>query len=112
MNLKKKLTTGWHEYFKDSYWCLIVLGAAAVFDGITTSLAINHYGVSGEVHLAIRVVCYVFGPVLGVIIGKLCQIAAFILITKIFKNWLKLLCILATAGYIIAGILNVRLLLN
>ena len=109
MNIKQRLTTNWYQYIINNKYYLFILTLASIFDGITTALATELYGATGEAHLAIRVVCYVFGPILGSIIGKLCQIIAFIVITKIFDRWTWILCIIASVAYIIGGFMNLRL---
>ncbi|MGB0582772.1 MAG: hypothetical protein ACPGVU_24060 [Limisphaerales bacterium] len=97
------LSTDWYEWMSRVRWCLVMIAFACAFDGFTTIRFMVEYGPSLESHLGIRLVSTWFGPYLGPVIGKLCQIAAFVLFSKLWPNCTWPLAILIVIGYTMAG---------
>lgn len=100
------LTTEWAEWLQRVRFCLPIILLACVFDGITTVRFMTEYGPALETHVGIRLVSMWFGPLAGPVIGKLCQIAAFVLFSKLWPRSTWPLAALIVIGYCAAGLYN------
>jgi len=69
------------------YWVWLVLTVlAALADMATTIHFMRAAGPQAEGHPAIRLVSMALGPVLGPVLGKLCQLAVVILLTVYLRR--------------------------
>ena len=97
------LTHDWSDWIRRVRWCLPLILVACVFDGFTTVRFMTEYGPALETHFAIRLVSMWFGPLAGPVIGKLCQIAAFVLFSKLWPATAWPLAAIIVIGYTFAG---------
>jgi len=82
-----RLRANWRGYVRQ-WWVFLVLTAlAALADMGTTIHFMRTAGAEAEGHPAVRVVSLAFGPVLGPILGKLCQLAVVILLTVYLRRY-------------------------
>ncbi len=94
------------------YACpLTILLVGAMLDVITTIRNINLYGSETEVHLAVRTVIEMFGPVSGMCIGKIVQLTAAIVVACFWRRWCGWLMVIAGVFYALAAVSNYFLLL-
>ncbi len=56
-------------------------------------------GPEAEGHPAVRFVSIILGPILGPIVGKLCQLAAVLLVTIYLRRWARVILIAVTILY-------------
>ena len=85
-DLKKRFQRNWDGYlFKFRYWLVLIL-ITGIADTISTIYFMTEMGAENEVHPAIRFVSIVAGPLIGPIIGKLCQYSAILAITLFFRK--------------------------
>jgi len=81
-----RLRANWRGYVRH-WWVFLALTAlAGLADMATTIRFMLSSGSEGEGHPAIRLVSRAFGPVLGPILGKLCQFAVVILLTVYLRR--------------------------
>lgn len=83
---------------------------AVLVTGIADAVSTIHFMVVAspelELHPAIRLVSFWFGPVIGPITGKICQFTAILLITVYFRRAAFLLLCLSAILYGLAAAYN------
>jgi hypothetical protein len=83
----KQLRANWSGYLA-TYWVfLILLALAATADMLSTVFFMTIDGPQAERHPVIRLVSIALGPVLGPVVGKLCQFAAVVILTVFLRRW-------------------------
>jgi hypothetical protein len=81
-----RFRANWRGYLREYRVLLILLGVAALADMLSTIYFMLVDGPAAERHPAIRAVSIILGPVLGPIVGKLCQIATVIVVTVYLRR--------------------------
>lgn len=76
-----------HGYIREYRVLLILTVFAALADAASTVYFMLRAGPDAEGHPAIRLISAVFGPILGPIIGKLCQFTAVVVLTIYLRLW-------------------------
>ncbi len=77
----------WQGYLR-RYWIFLVLTIlAAAADMFSTIRFMLVEGPQAEGHPAVRLFAAFFGPVLGPVVGKLCQFAVIIPVTVYLRRW-------------------------
>ncbi len=67
--------------FWQEYWLAIIIFSLAVFaDGISTASIMAKEGISGEIHIPIRMLAVTLGPVAGPVIGALGKVVAGLIV--------------------------------
>ena len=94
-------------YLEDCRLLLVAFLIAAVLDLFTTMRFMLADGAETEFHPAIRLVSWLFGPIWGPVVGKLCQFAAALLITIYFRRYAKIILAITTFLYAWAAWYNV-----
>jgi hypothetical protein len=79
--------TNWEGYIRDFHVFLILTVLAAVADAASTVYFMLRAGPDAEGHPAIRMISAVFGPILGPIASKLCQLTAVVALTIYLRRW-------------------------
>ena len=77
----------WVGYVSEYRIFLIITLLTALADMVSTSLFMLREGPDAEVHPAIRVVCIIFGPIAGPLIGKICQLIAILGVSVYFRRY-------------------------
>lgn len=84
--IRARLRDNWPGYLRRyRVWLLLTL-LAALADAATTVYFMLSAGPQAEGHPAIRLVSTVLGPVLGPMVGKLCQLAVVVLLTVYLRR--------------------------
>lgn len=79
--------TNWHGYVREYRVFLILTVVAALADAASTVYFMLRAGADAEGHPAVRLVAAVFGPILGPIVGKLCQFIVVVALTVYLRRW-------------------------
>jgi hypothetical protein len=86
-NIVERFRTNWEGYIREFRVFLILTALAAVADATSTVYFMLQAGPDAEGHPAIRMISAVFGPILGPIIGKLCQLTVVVALTIYLRRW-------------------------
>ena len=93
-------------YFRELRAFLAVALIAALADLASTIYFMLKHGVDAELHPAIRMVSWAFGPIVGPVLSKVCQLAALGLVTLYLRRWAKPILIAASLFYTLAACYN------
>jgi len=74
-------------YIREYRFLLILTVFAALADAASTVYFMLRAGPDAEGHPVIRLISLVFGPILGPIVGKLCQFTAVVVLTIYLRLW-------------------------
>ena len=85
----------WHRY----RLLITITCLTAIADFISTVHFMHHDGVHHELHPGIRLAAQELGPVVGVMLGKLAQLAALVLVTLYLRHIARLIFIAASLMY-------------
>ncbi|MHC4227864.1 MAG: hypothetical protein ACYSW0_10600 [Planctomycetota bacterium] len=77
----ERFRVNWEGYIRERRVFLILTALAALADAASTVYFMLRAGPDAEGHPAIRLVSAVFGPILGPIVGKLCQFTVVVVLT-------------------------------
>lgn len=77
----------WEGYVRQYRVFLILTVVAASADAASTMYFMCRTGPDAEGHPAIRLISIVFGPVLGPVISKLCQLSVIVILTVYLRRW-------------------------
>lgn len=81
-----RLRGNWDGYIREYRVFLILLLLASVADAASTVHFMMQRGAGAELHPAVRSVSYLFGPVLGPILGKAVQVVVVVVLTVYFRR--------------------------
>ncbi len=81
-----RLRSNSRGYLREFAPYLVLVFVAALLDFISTYRYMSAWGVDLEMHPVIRWVSYLFGPLLGPLIGKMGQLMVIILLTLLFRQ--------------------------
>jgi len=98
---------GVYRYYKKYKWYIMFVLLASMADVLSTIACMMKDGPSVESHIAIRIVSIWFGPVVGPIFGKLCQLLPLFILTFYFQWIAKPLFIVVIITYIFASWVNI-----
>ena len=83
----ERFRANWHGYLRQ-YWIFLILTIlAAAADMFSTIRFMLLEGPEAEGHPAVRLLATFFGPVLGPVVGKICQFAVIIAVTVYLRRW-------------------------
>ena len=82
-----RFRVNWKGYIQQYRVFLILTILAALADAASTVYFMCRTGPDAEGHPAIRLISIVFGPVLGPIISKLCQLSVIVILTVYLRRW-------------------------
>ena len=94
-------------YFTEFRFFLAITFVAALLDGLSTIHFMKLDGPDQEMHPAVRIVSNVFGTVAGPVIGKVCQLAAIMLVTIYLRPQAKYIFLVVVVLYGWAAWFNV-----
>ena len=77
----------WEGYIRQYRVLLVLTILAALADATSTMYFMCRTGADAEGHPAIRLISIVFGPILGPIFGKLCQLTVVVALTVYLRRW-------------------------
>src|SRR6266851_5705028 len=80
-----RLRRNYRGYFQKFYLYILLAAAAAFVDSLSTWNFMVNGSVYDELHPVIRFVSIMVGPVLGPLIGKICQLLALVFLTIVFR---------------------------
>ncbi|HUV63518.1 MAG TPA: hypothetical protein VMW24_06435 [Sedimentisphaerales bacterium] len=83
----ERFRTNWSGYAHEYRLLLMLTVLVALADAASTVHFMLRAGPDAEGHPAIRLVSAGFGPILGPIVGKLCQFAAVVALTVYLRRW-------------------------
>ena len=83
----ERFRINWQGYIREYHVLLILTMFAALADAASTVYFMLRVGPDAEGHPAIRLISAVFGPILGPIVGKLCQFTAVVVLTIYLRLW-------------------------
>jgi len=86
-NILKRFWTNWEGYIRQYHVLLVLTFLAALADAVSTVYFMLQAGTDAESHPAIRLISIVFGPVLGPVISKLCQLSVIVALTVYLRCW-------------------------
>lgn len=86
-DIMERFRMNWEGYIREFRVFLILTVLAAVADAGSTIYFMLRAGPDAEGHPAIRMISAVFGPILGPIIGKLCQLTVVVALTIYLRRW-------------------------
>jgi len=85
-DIKRRLRANWPGYVHE-YWILLALAlAASVADAASTIHFMRFAGPDAEWHPTVRLVSFLFGPILGPILGKAAQVIVLIVVTVFLRR--------------------------
>ena len=93
----------WGGYLAAFAPYLAVSFIAAAADFWSTYSFMSAEGVGDELHPAIRLLCWVLGPFLGALLGKLIQYAALVAVTVLWRPYARIIFIPVTVLYLYAA---------
>jgi len=82
----KRFRENWTGYIQEYRFFLVLVVLAALADMASTIYFMLKEGPQAEGHPAVRLVSMVFGPVLGPILGKICQFLFIIIVTVFLRR--------------------------
>lgn len=86
--------------FVRQHWLLLTLMILAALGDMGSTMYFMHTeGPEAEGHPVVRLVSIVLGPILGPVAGKLCQLAAAILVTIYLRRWAAVILATVTILY-------------
>ncbi len=94
------------DYISEYKLFLISVLTTSSLDVYSTIVYMRTHGVEAELHVPIRIVSLWFGPILGPIFGKLCQLGPLFLLTFYFRKLSKPLFIVVSISYCFAAWFN------
>jgi len=94
-------------YFTEFRFFLAITFVAALLDRLSTIHFMKLDGPDQEMHPAVRIVSNVFGTVAGPVIGKVCQLAAIMLVTIYLRPQAKYIFLVVVVLYCWAAWFNV-----
>ena len=86
-DILKRFRTNWEGYIRKYGILLALTILAALADAASTVYFMCRTGPDTESHPAIRLISIVFGPILGPIFGKLCQLTVIVALTVYLRRW-------------------------
>lgn len=102
-----RLVTNYQGYWRRYQWLFIATVLASTADLLTTIRFMHMDGIEQELHPAIRIVSWLFGPLIGPVLGKLAQLAAIVLVTVYARKLAVYVFFTATVMYSWAAWYNV-----
>ena len=87
-------------------WELLFLLAGATLDAATTVVFMLKYGADAEVHLAVRLMAHILGPVAGPVLGKIGQVIFVVFVGSLWRLWCRWLMLLCGVLYLLASVSN------
>lgn len=87
-------------------WELLFLLVGATLDAVTTAITLSRYGVEAELHLAVRLMAHILGPVTGAVLGKIGQVVFVLLVASLWRPWCRVIILLCGGLYLLAAISN------
>ena len=103
----ERFRLNWKDYIYDYRFYLIPTFISALADAASTVYFMCQTGPEAEGHPAIRLISYLLGPVLGPVIGKLCQFTAVIALTVYLRRQARYIFIALIILYIWAAWYNI-----
>ena len=79
-DILERFRMNWEGYIRQYRVFLVLTILAAVADAASTIYFMCRTGPDAEGHPAIRLISIVFGPVLGPIVSKLCQLSVIVIL--------------------------------
>ncbi len=86
-DIVERFRANWPGYIRQYRVFLILTVLAVLADAASTVYFMLRAGPDAEGHPAIRLVSMAFGPILGPIVGKLCQFAMVVALTVYLRRW-------------------------
>ena len=86
-DILNKFYENWRVIWKKYHWIIIVCFLSLLCDAASTIYFMLREGPSIEIHLAIRFVSEIFGPVVGPLIGAAGKAMAAIFVVMYFKRF-------------------------
>jgi len=77
----------WEGYIHQYRVYLVLTFLAVLADAASTVYFMLRTGPDAEGHPAIRLASTVFGPILGPVLGKLCQLTVVVALTVYLRRW-------------------------
>ncbi|MEN6428033.1 MAG: hypothetical protein ABFE13_21990 [Phycisphaerales bacterium] len=81
-----RLRDNWDGYVREYHILLVLLLLASLADAASTIHFMIQRGAGAELHPTVRSVSYLFGPVLGPILGKAVQVVVVVVLTVYFRR--------------------------
>lgn len=103
----KRLRNNAKGYFRELRPFLATALIAGLADMSSTIYFMLKDTVHAERHPAIRIVSWAFGPIVGPVLGKMCQFAAIALVTIYLRRWAKHILVAVTLLYALAAWYNI-----
>ncbi len=102
-----QLRANWNGYLARYWLLLILLALAAIADMLSTVFFMIIDGPEVEGHPIIRLLSIALGPVLGPVVGKLCQFAAAVVLTVYLRRWAIYIFVTVIILYAWAAVYNI-----
>lgn len=106
-DIVERFRVNWEGYIHECRLFLILTVLAALADAASTVCFMLRAGPDAEGHPAIRLVSVIFGPILGPIVGKLCQFTAVVALTVYLRRWAAYIFVAVIVLYAWAAWYNV-----
>ncbi len=81
-----RLQDNWNGYVREYRVFLVLLLLVSIADAASTVCFMSHRGAGAELHPAVRSVSYLFGPILGPMLGKAIQVVVVVVLTVYFRR--------------------------
>ncbi len=82
-----RFKNNWIGYVSEYRILLIITLLAAIADMISTCRFMLIEGAETEAHPGVRLICMVLGPIVGPLVGKICQLVAVLAMTVYFRRY-------------------------
>jgi hypothetical protein len=86
-DIRRRLRENWRGYLHEHRIFLALVVLASLADMASTIHFMIRTGPAGEWHPTVRMVSYLFGPILGPILGKAIQVIAVVTLTVYLRRW-------------------------
>ena len=81
-----RLQDNWNGYAREYRVFLVLLLLVSIADAASTVYFMSHRGAGAELHPAVRSVSFLFGPILGPMLGKAIQVVVVVVLTVYFRR--------------------------
>lgn len=86
-DILERFRMNWEGYIRHYRAFLALTFLAALADAASTIYFMCRTGPDSEGHPAIRLISVVFGPILGPIVSKVCQLSVIVVLTVYLRRW-------------------------
>lgn len=96
----------WRQLWQSWWWLFLIFVITLFMDAISTIHFMRMVGPEAELHPAVRMVSYLFGPVVGPILAVFGKAIAMVLVLFYLKRWAPVVLTVSSVLYLLAFFYN------